>query len=365
MIGMRFLLASDMGNTLSIIGVILSLIIWLVGNKKKDRRIALFITGLVIAIIILLAINRYDIHKNYVQIPHICELTVDAAKVKLVDNGVDMNHVIFNSINSNLLPEGVTAVKGVDPDEGEIVKKTSVISILYEEGIKTEDRANTINPPKELIMAINEQLSDEGAALNEEDLRAFICMLNEDYEFINKDCFYRVLHAFINIDNASANLLIGIDDADDHMTSISAIYGAFFRENDSLFVEYWVTRFEELKRKIYLQEDMESIYYEIDEFGVDLYLTFCYSEPVQINNQKISRKELRKETVFFLQEFLMHRMVPYFKNIHADNSRQYLEMVDPATGENIMISVDTLMEGLTERANNTLREIAYKIQNKT
>lgn len=365
MIVMRFWLASDLGNLISLIGIIISIIIFFVGNKEKNKLIVGFATVLAFAIIIMLFINRSYINKNYVEIPFVHGLTVDSAKQKLVDNGVNIHNVIFNSIGSNSLPEGVTEIIDVDPACGEIVKKTSVINIFYEEGIKKEEKTNTIDPLKELIIAINEQLSDGGLALDEEDLRAFVCMLNEDYESINEDCLFRVIESFGNIDWASANLLAGIDVTDDHMSSISAIYGAFFREKDLLFVEYWITRFEELKRKIYLHENMESIYHEIDEFGVDLYLTFCCDEPIQINNEKISIRALREETVFFLQEILVYNMAQYLINVHGNSSQEYLQMKDPVSGENVMISVDRIIDELFKQTNKTQSYIVYKIKNKS
>ncbi len=242
----------------------------------------------------------------------------------------------------------------------------SVINIFYEEGIHNETEADMINssnidPPEELMIAINEQLSDEGKEMDKEDLRAFICMLNGDYEFINQDSFCRTLNTFTNIDGTIPNIFGGIDIADDHMSSISAISGAFFREKDSMFVEYWITRFEELKEKIFLQEDMEFIYQEIDEFSVDFYLTFCCNNPIQVNNEIISINALRGETVFFVQEFISHNIVLYLVSIYGENSQQNLEMEDPVTGEIVMIPVNLMCDELLESTNYTLSVIANKI----
>lgn len=369
MLVLRFWLASDIGIIISIIGIIIPLIPFYFGNKKKDKYIINFVNIMSIIAIFLLVINYIDIKNNYIKIPGVRYLTVDSAKLRLIENGVNIDNVIFNSISSNSLPAGVTNVIDVEPAEGKIVNIASVISISYEEGAQNETETGAINPPKvnpseELINAINEQLSDEGKTLDKEDLRAFICMLNEDYELISEDCLIRNLETFINIDGSASSLLVGIDIADDHMSSISAIYGAFSREKDSMFVEYWITRFEELKEKIFLHEDMESIYQEIDELGIDLYLTFCRGKPIQVENEIISINSLREETVLFVQSYICYDIALYLVNIHGQNSQQYLEMEDPTLGENVLISVDTICDELLESTDGLFNEIVYKVQTK-
>lgn len=369
MLVLRFCLASGIDIIIAIIGIIIALISFYVGNKKKDKYIINFVAIMSGIVIFLLVINHIDINDNYIKIPSIRYLTVDSAKLRLIENGVNLDNVIFNSISSNSLPAGVTNVIDVEPAEGKIVNIASVICISYEEGAQYETETGAINPPKvnpseELINAINEQLSDEGKTLDKEDLRAFICMLNEDYEFITEAGLIRVLETFLNIDGTAANLLVGIDIADDHMSSISAIYGAFYWEKDSMFVEYWITRFEELKEKIFLHEDMESIYREIDELGIDLYLTFCCGKPIQVDNEIISINSLREETVLFVQSYICYDVVLYLVSVHGANSQQYLEIEDPTLGENVLIPVATICDELLESTDGLFNEIVYKVQTK-
>ncbi len=122
MLNLRFWLASDIGNVISIIGIIIALISFFVGNKKKDKHIIIFVTLITITAVVLLFVNKIDIKNNYFRIPDVHELTVDSAKFMLIDNGINIDNVIFHSISSNSLSEGVTNVIGVDPTSINIFK---------------------------------------------------------------------------------------------------------------------------------------------------------------------------------------------------------------------------------------------------
>ncbi len=212
------------------------------------------------------------------------------------------------------------------------------------------------------IIAINNDLQDEGKEINPDDMRAFIYAMNGDYSLLkDQDPFDSILHTFLNVDIDSLNILRnGLTTNSDTATTLDSLADIFCDPIEYEMVLYWQNRYNDLKKEIFQYGPTADVVTKVDTFCLDLQNSIMGGEPIQISpSKKSSMYNLSDEAKFFI----MACVAPHAGLMITSpdgGSREDQLIYDSISGKNVYIDVrvlgDTIFNYQTELVNEIISE---------
>lgn len=212
---------------------------------------------------------------------------------------------------------------------------------------------------EERIIAINNDLQDEGKEINPDDMRAFIYAMNGDYSLLkNQETFYSILHTFLNVDIDSINIIRhGLTTNSDTVTILDSLADIFCNPMEYEMVLYWQNRYNDLKKEIFRYGPTEDVINQIDMFCLDLHHSIMGGEPIQISpSKKSSMYNLSDEAKFFI----MACVAPHAGLMITSpdgGAREDQLLYDTISYKNVYIDVRILGETISNYQTELVNEI--------